>query len=218
MPTGAWLSIPSSRCRMTSASGSRSCSRSDIHSASFAAIAARNSSRSIESSSMDATRPRVSRDRYDTSPPTTWRMVSMIVPYVPGADAWSCSGESARQASVNRTVAQTWCPNASANRGLVIARTVPSGTRRQAVRPSRAAGSLGGQEGYGAMPSTRHEKLAAAVRADRTSWQELVSEVARDRMNEPGPMGDWTFKDLAGHLAGWRNYRIAQFEAVARGE
>jgi|1186.fasta_scaffold234279_2 hypothetical protein len=68
------------------------------------------------------------------------------------------------------------------------------------------------------MASRRHEQLAAAIRADRTSWQEVVSEVGRDRMNEPGPMGDWTFKDLAGHLAGWRDYRIALFEAVARGE
>ena len=37
-------------------------------------------------------------------------------------------------------------------------------------------------------------------------------------MNEPGPMGEWTFKDLAAHLAAWRNYRIPMIEAVARHE
>ena len=31
-------------------------------------------------------------------------------------------------------------------------------------------------------------------------------------------MGEWTFKDLAAHLAAWRNYRIPMVEAVARGE
>ena len=37
-------------------------------------------------------------------------------------------------------------------------------------------------------------------------------------MNEPGPMGEWTFKAMAGHLAAWRNARIPMVEAIARGE
>ena len=37
-------------------------------------------------------------------------------------------------------------------------------------------------------------------------------------MDEPGAMGEWTFKDLAAHLAAWRNYRIPMVEAAARGE
>ena len=31
-------------------------------------------------------------------------------------------------------------------------------------------------------------------------------------------MGEWTFGDLAGHLAGWREHRLRELEAVARGE
>lgn len=62
------------------------------------------------------------------------------------------------------------------------------------------------------------DEFVAAIRADRPTWRSLVAEVGSDRMNEPGPMGDWTFGDLAGHLAGWRNRRIAQLEAIARGE
>ena len=27
-------------------------------------------------------------------------------------------------------------------------------------------------------------------------------------MTEPGPMGEWTFKDLAAHLLGWRERTI----------
>lgn len=37
-------------------------------------------------------------------------------------------------------------------------------------------------------------------------------------MLEPGPMGEWTFKDMAAHLAAWRNARIPMIEAIGRGE
>jgi len=60
--------------------------------------------------------------------------------------------------------------------------------------------------------------VVATIRADQAFWRALVAEVGPDRMTEPGPMGEWTFKDLASHLAGWRNYRIAQLEAAGRGE
>jgi hypothetical protein len=65
---------------------------------------------------------------------------------------------------------------------------------------------------------TTKAELAAAIRADRAVWRSLVAEVGRDRMDEPGPMGEWTFGDLAGHLAGWRNRRSALLEAAAGGE
>jgi len=68
------------------------------------------------------------------------------------------------------------------------------------------------------MPTTSREQFAAEIRADRAFWRALLDEVGRERMDEPGPMGDWTFRDLAAHLAGWRNVRIAQLEAAARGE
>ena len=37
-------------------------------------------------------------------------------------------------------------------------------------------------------------------------------------MEEPGAMGDWTFKDVAAHLTGWRQRTIGRFEAAARNE
>jgi hypothetical protein len=58
---------------------------------------------------------------------------------------------------------------------------------------------------------------AERIRADQRFWRALVDEVGRDRMDEPGPMGEWTFKDLAAHLAGWRERRIGELEAVAAG-
>jgi hypothetical protein len=68
------------------------------------------------------------------------------------------------------------------------------------------------------MPTYTKEQVIAGIRADRDFWRSLVDEVGRDRMEEPGPMGEWTFKDLAAHLAGWRNHRIAILEADAKGE
>lgn len=60
--------------------------------------------------------------------------------------------------------------------------------------------------------------LIEAIRADQRFWRDLVAEVTPDRFDEPGPMGQWTFGDMAGHLLGWRNRSIARVEAGARGE
>lgn len=61
-------------------------------------------------------------------------------------------------------------------------------------------------------------RALAAIDDERVAWGALVDEVGPDRMAEPGPMGDWTFKDLAAHLTGWRSYAIARIEAGLRGE
>jgi hypothetical protein len=66
--------------------------------------------------------------------------------------------------------------------------------------------------------SYMRQQALAAIDAERAAWRELVTTVGTDRMNEPGPMGDWTFKDLAAHLTGWRQYSIARIVAVHRGE
>ena len=63
---------------------------------------------------------------------------------------------------------------------------------------------------------TRTEQVAA-IRADQRLWRELAAEVGPQRYTAPGPMGQWTFADLAGHLLGWRNRTIARLEAAATG-
>ena len=64
---------------------------------------------------------------------------------------------------------------------------------------------------------TQREELTARIRSEQRLWRELVAEVGHERMNEPGPMGEWTFKDLVSHLAGWRGRTLARLEAVAHG-
>jgi len=60
-------------------------------------------------------------------------------------------------------------------------------------------------------------RIVATIQAERTWWANLVNEIGEERMAEPGAMGDWTFKDLASHLLGWRDRTIARLEAAAAG-
>jgi hypothetical protein len=61
------------------------------------------------------------------------------------------------------------------------------------------------------------DRLVAHIQDERSWWTDLVDEIGEGRMTEPGPMGEWTFKDLAAHLLGWRNRTIARLEAAAEG-
>ena len=60
-------------------------------------------------------------------------------------------------------------------------------------------------------------ELVARCQRERQAWRDLVDEDGVDRMTEPGPMGPWSFKDLAAHLLGWRDRTIARLEAAAEG-
>ncbi len=64
---------------------------------------------------------------------------------------------------------------------------------------------------------TRAEQIAA-IRADQQFWRDLAAEVGPDRYAEPGPMGEWSFGDMAGHLLGWRNRTLARLDAFSRGD
>jgi len=64
------------------------------------------------------------------------------------------------------------------------------------------------------MSGTRTKaELLSWNEAERERWRRLVAAVGEDRMEQPGPMGAWTFKDLAAHLVGWREVLIARLEA-----
>jgi uncharacterized protein (TIGR03083 family) len=67
------------------------------------------------------------------------------------------------------------------------------------------------------MMRTKDEQIAA-IRADQQFWRDLAAEVGADRYAEPGPMGEWTFGDMAAHLLGWRNRTLNRLDAFSRGE
>jgi hypothetical protein len=44
------------------------------------------------------------------------------------------------------------------------------------------------------------QRLIDHVRDVQQRWRRLAADVPDDRMEEPGAMGEWTFKDVAAHL------------------
>jgi hypothetical protein len=61
------------------------------------------------------------------------------------------------------------------------------------------------------------EEALARIDSERDTWRALVEEVGPDRMDEPGPMGEWSFKDLAAHVLVWRRRTVARLEAAGGG-
>ncbi len=53
---------------------------------------------------------------------------------------------------------------------------------------------------------------------DRLRWDKLVSEVGESRMEIPGVMGEWTFKDVVAHLTGWRKRTVVRVHAGCGGQ
>lgn len=76
-------------------------------------------------------------------------------------------------------------------------------------------GARAGRDRADAAATDPRASLVAKIHAERAWWRDLVEAVGEERMTEPGPMGDWTFKDLASHLLGWRERTIARLEAAA---
>jgi len=63
----------------------------------------------------------------------------------------------------------------------------------------------------------RKAALLARIEAERGGWEALLAEVGEGRMERPGAAGDWTFKDVIGHLNGWRVRTLARLEAAQTG-
>src|SRR6185503_601405 len=56
------------------------------------------------------------------------------------------------------------------------------------------------------------------IDADERAWNDLVAQVPPARLDEPGPMGEWSFRDLVSHLLSWRNRTLNRLEAARLGE
>jgi hypothetical protein len=52
------------------------------------------------------------------------------------------------------------------------------------------------------------------------AWRELfaaLDDIPEDRMSDPGVIGDWSLKDLFGHLAFWDEHAVAEIERALAG-
>src|SRR5689334_84228 len=65
--------------------------------------------------------------------------------------------------------------------------------------------------------TTVKDDILGRIDTDETAWRQLVAEVPAARWDEPGPMGDWSFRDLVSHLLAWRNRTTSRLQAAAAG-
>ncbi|MGH2531513.1 MAG: ClbS/DfsB family four-helix bundle protein [Thermomicrobiales bacterium] len=61
------------------------------------------------------------------------------------------------------------------------------------------------------------EALLETLRASRAEWEALLDEVGETRMTEPGVAGDWSVKDLLGHLTSYHRVWGALANAAVTG-
>lgn len=61
------------------------------------------------------------------------------------------------------------------------------------------------------------ERLLAALDGERSRWEALLEEVGPERLTVPGVAGEWSVKDLLGHLAAYHRFWGAQVRGAATG-
>jgi hypothetical protein len=62
------------------------------------------------------------------------------------------------------------------------------------------------------------EDALAAIDDERDDWERLVVDVGEARMTQSIGDGEWSFKDVAAHINGWRSYSLNRLNAEIRGE
>ena len=61
------------------------------------------------------------------------------------------------------------------------------------------------------------EQVLAALRAERADWEALLEDLGPERLTVAGVAGDWSVKDLLGHLAAYLRYWGAQLRGATTG-
>lgn len=65
--------------------------------------------------------------------------------------------------------------------------------------------------------STLKSRALARIDTEAEEWSKIVA-AAEGRLEAPGVTGNWSLKDVAAHLNGWRIHSLATLEAEHRGE
>jgi uncharacterized damage-inducible protein DinB len=60
-------------------------------------------------------------------------------------------------------------------------------------------------------------RLLTILRAERARWEALLEEIGEARLTQPGVAGDWSVKDVLGHLAAYHRYWGAQLRGATTG-
>jgi hypothetical protein len=74
-----------------------------------------------------------------------------------------------------------------------------------------------GNDEFGQTATTKVQ-LQAILWRMRADLERLVAEAGPERMELPGVTGDWTLKDVIGHLTEWREWSVTRMEAAVKNE
>lgn len=59
--------------------------------------------------------------------------------------------------------------------------------------------------------------LLEDLRAENLQWENLLGQISPAQMDEPTVAGDWSVKDIVGHLTTWRQQTVDRLQAAADG-
>ena len=62
------------------------------------------------------------------------------------------------------------------------------------------------------------QELLDQLHEERAGWDALLAKVGEARMTQPGPMGQWTFKDFIAHMVAWAETDLAKLSAALTGK
>jgi uncharacterized protein (TIGR03083 family) len=63
---------------------------------------------------------------------------------------------------------------------------------------------------------TRQE-LLQVIRKGRAEFEEALTELTPEQMTAPGAMGEWSVKDILGHIAMWESRLVTTLYTIERG-
>jgi len=64
----------------------------------------------------------------------------------------------------------------------------------------------------------KKSELLDWLRDEHRQWSALLEQVGAARLDRPGVNGQWSFKDLVAHLAGWQPRLISRIQAAQRNQ
>jgi hypothetical protein len=63
----------------------------------------------------------------------------------------------------------------------------------------------------------KKSELLTWLQGKYQQWDRLLDEIGPARMDQPGVNGDWSIKDIVGHLTGWNRWLVTRLQAAGRG-
>jgi hypothetical protein len=66
--------------------------------------------------------------------------------------------------------------------------------------------------------NTSKAQLLKDLKDEETQWEALLGDIGEEHMTQPGVAGEWSIKDIVGHLTGWRRRSVGRFQAALRHE